>query len=227
LRQGIGIDVPFRPMVRGRLVAVNDAELDTKKFGDIRARRLANANSICHGPMHCRRVIRSRAASSGGWNTSSDAGMSLEEGIAETLGVKLGDALTFDIAGSKVTAKVTSLRKVDWDSFRVNFFALVSARAARHHAGHLYLGVSRPGVQQRVVPALVQKYPNILVIDIGEIVRQVQGIMDSVSRAVNSCSCSRWPAAFWCCRRRSPRRRTSASSTPRSCARLEHRSGNW
>jgi putative ABC transport system permease protein len=51
-------------------------------------------------------------------------GMSLEDGIAESLGVKLGDTLTFDIAGLRVTAKVTSLRKVDWDSFRVNFFAL-------------------------------------------------------------------------------------------------------
>ena len=185
LRQGIGIDVPFRPMVRGRLVAVNDAELDTKKFGDIRARRLAErefnlswTDALPKG---------NRVASGAFWTpgtTSADAGMSLEEGIAETLGVKLGDALTFDIAGSKVTAKVTSLRKVDWDSFRVNFFALFPPGPLDAMPATYISAFRAPASNNAWLPALVQKYPNILVIDIGEIVRQVQGIMDSVSRAV-------------------------------------------
>jgi len=96
--------------------------------------------------------------------------------LPETLGVKSAIALTFDIAGSKVTAKVTSLRKVDWDSFRVNFFGIVSARTARCHAGHLYLrrfAHQRPTC--RGARGWSKNIRNILVIDIGEIVRQVQG----------------------------------------------------
>jgi putative ABC transport system permease protein len=110
--------------------------------------------------------------------------MSLEEGIAETLGVRLADSLTFDIAGSRVTAKVTSLRKVDWDSFRVNFFALFPPGPLDAMPATYISAFRAPETNNAWLPALVQKYPNILVIDIGEIVRQVQGIMDSVSRAV-------------------------------------------
>ena len=185
LRQGIGIDVPFRPMVRGRLVAVNDAALDTKKFGDIRARRLAEREFNLSWTDALPKA--NRVTSGTFWTpatAAADAGMSLEEGIAETLGVKLGDALTFDIAGSKVTAKVTSLRKVDWDSFRVNFFALFPPGPLDAMPATYISAFRAPDSNNAWLPALVQKYPNILVIDIGEIVRQVQGIMDSVSRAV-------------------------------------------
>ena len=80
---------------------------------------------------------------------------------------------------------MTSLRKVDWDSFRVNFFALFPPGPLDAHAGDLHRGVPCAARSNSAwLPALVQKNPNILAIDIGEIVRQVQGIMDSVSRAV-------------------------------------------
>lgn len=184
LRQGIGVDVPFRPMVRGRLVAVNDAELDTKKFADTRARRLAERefNLSWTDALPKGNTITGGAFWTAG-ATATD-GMSLEEGIAETLGVKLGDALTFDIAGNRVTAKVTSLRKVDWDSFRVNFFALFPPGPLDAMPATYISAFRAPELNNAWLPALVQKYPNILVIDIGEIVRQVQGIMDSVARAV-------------------------------------------
>ena len=111
--------------------------------------------------------------------------MSLEEGIAETLRVKVGDTLTFDIAGNRVSAKVTSLRKVDWDSFRVNFFALFPPGPLDNMPATYIAAFRAPdGNNNAWLPALVQKHPNILAIDIGEIVRQVQGIMEHVSRAV-------------------------------------------
>jgi putative ABC transport system permease protein len=185
LRQGIGADVPFRPMVRGRLVALNGAEVDTKKFADIRARRLAERE---FNLSWTDALPKGNSVTGGAFWTAGtagpDAGMSLEEGIAETLGVKLGDALTFDIAGNQVTAKVTSLRKVDWDSFRVNFFALFPPGPLDAMPSTYIAAFRAPDINNAWLPPLVQKYPNILVIDIGEIVRQVQGIMDSVSRAV-------------------------------------------
>ena len=185
LKAGIGSDVLFRPMVRGRLVALNGAEVDTKKFSDVRARRLAErefnlswADALPKG---------NKIAGGEFWTAATpaaDAGMSLEDGIAETLGVKLGDTLTFDIAGSKVSAKVTSLRKVDWDSFRVNFFALFPPGPLDQMPATYIAAFRAPEGNNAWLPALVQKNPNILAIDIGEIVRQVQGIMDHVSRAI-------------------------------------------
>ena len=115
--------------------------------------------------------------------TSTSKG-GIRGGIAATLGVKLGDTLTFDIAGSKVSAKVTSLRKVDWDSFRVNFFALFPPGPLDSMPATYIAAFRAPEGANAWLPALVQKNPNILAIDIGEIVRQVQGIMDHVSRAI-------------------------------------------
>ena len=185
LAKGVGADVPFRPMVRGRLVEVNGAEVDTNKFTDTRARRLAERE---FNLSWTDALPKGNRVSSGAFWTqdtaTADAGMSLEDGIAETLGVKLGDALTFDIAGNRVTAHVTSLRKVDWDSFRVNFFALFPPGPLANMPATYIAAFRAPEGSNTWLPALVQKHPNILVIDIGEIMRQVQGIMDSVSRAV-------------------------------------------
>jgi putative ABC transport system permease protein len=185
LAKGVGRDVVFRPMVRGRLVEVNGAEVDTTKFTDTRARRLAERE---FNLSWSEELPGGNSVSSGAYWTAqtpaADAGMSLEEGIAETLGVKLGDALTFDVAGSKVTAKVTSLRKVDWDSFRVNFFALFPPGPLDGMPATYIAAFRAPAGDNGWLPPLVQKHPNILAIDIGEIVRQVQGIMEHVSRAV-------------------------------------------
>ena len=185
LASGVGRDVVFRPMVRGRLVEVNGTPVDTKKYVDTRARRLAEREfnlSWSASLPEANRVTRGTF-----WTpqTAADAaGMSLEEGIAESLGVTLGDALTFDVAGSRVTARITSLRKVDWDSFRVNFFALFPPGPLDAMPATYIAAFRAPTDSNAWLPALVQKHPNILAIDIGEIVRQVQGIMDHVSRAV-------------------------------------------
>jgi putative ABC transport system permease protein len=185
LLRGIGIDVAFRPMVRGRLVAVNDAAVDTSKFADVRARRLAEREFN----LSWTDVLPkgNRVSQGEFWkesDTGDSVGMSLEDGIAETLGVKLGDSLTFDIAGTRVAARVTSLRKVDWDSFRVNFFALFPPGPLDASPATYIAAFRAPAGSNAWLSPLVRKNPNILAIDIGEILRQVQGIVDSVSRAV-------------------------------------------
>jgi putative ABC transport system permease protein len=185
LARNAGADVTFRPMVRGRLVEVNGEALDTTKFKDTRARRLAEREfNLSWTP----ELPKGNRVSSGKFWTAQtpadEAGMSLEDGIAETLGVKLGDNLTFDIAGNKVSARVTSLRKVDWDSFRVNFFALFPPGPLEQMPATYIAAFRAPETSGTWLAPLVQKNPNILVIDIAEIVRQVQGIMDHVSRAV-------------------------------------------
>ena len=160
LAQGVGSDVVFRPMVRGRLVEVNGAVLDTKKYTDTRARRLSERE---FNLSWSEELPKGNRVSSGAYWTgetpAADAGMSLEEGIAETLGVKLGDALTFDIAGNRVTAKVTSLRKVDWDSFRVNFFALFPPGPLETMPATYIAAFRAPDGNNGWLPALVQKHP--------------------------------------------------------------------
>jgi len=179
------VEPVFKPMVRGRLVERNGAPFDAASYEDTRARRLAErefnlswTDALPQG---------NRVVSGAFWSPQArgtGAGLSLEDGIAKTLGVKVGDALTFDIAGSRLTARVTSLRKVDWDSFRVNFFALLAPGALDAQPATYIAAFRAPPVAGGWLSALVQQFPNILVIDVGEILHQVQTIVDQVARAI-------------------------------------------
>lgn len=179
-------DATLYPMVRGRLTAVDGRPFDTAKFDDARSRRLAerefNLSSLASLPP-TNRIVAGEF-----WKPDAprDTGMSLEEGIAKSLKLKLGDTLTFDIAGTPLTATITSLRKVDWDSFQPNFFTLFPPHAL-DNLPTSYLGAVRVPVNAEGtawVSALVARYPNVLVIDVGDVIRQVQTIMDQVSRAI-------------------------------------------
>jgi putative ABC transport system permease protein len=185
LAASIHVETVFKPMVRGRLVALNGAAFDTSQFGDTRARRLAEREfnlSWTDVLPQGNRVVKGAF-----WPPAargSDAGLSLEEGIAQTLGVKVGDVLTFDIAGSRVSAPVTSLRKVDWDSFRVNFFALLAPGALDNMPATYIAAFRAPPGNTAWLSSLVQRFPNILAIDVGEVLHQVQTIVEQVARAV-------------------------------------------
>ncbi len=186
LREVAGREVMLYPMIRGRLVAVNGEPLDTAKFTEARARRLAEREFNLSYATELPSTNRITAGKFWGSDAGPDAGLSMEDGIAESLQLKLGDVLTWDIAGSSVTAKITSLRKVDWDSFRPNFFTLFPP-GALDDMPTSYLGAVRvPESAQggAWLSALVAQYPNVLAIDVGEVMRQVQGIMDQVALAV-------------------------------------------
>ncbi|MEP6941914.1 MAG: FtsX-like permease family protein, partial [Betaproteobacteria bacterium] len=191
LKRELGVDAVSYPMVRGRLVAINGVPFDTAKL-DERARRLGerefNLSSVADLPPSNKIV-------SGAWwkpdakaaktNAASEAnGMSLEDGIATTLGIKLGDQLTWDFVGTRLDARVTSLRKVAWDSFRVNFFALfppgVLDAMPTTYISAVRVAEGKPGW----LTPLLRDFPNVLVIDVGEVMRQVQTIIEQVARAV-------------------------------------------
>ena len=186
MKAATGDATPLYPMIRGRLVEVNGTRLDTAQYADTRSRRLAEREfnlSFASELPKTNRIV------SGKWfdgATGAEAGISMEKGIAESLRLKLGDALTFDIAGTPVTATIKSLRKVDWDSFRPNFFTLF-APGVLESMPQTYLGAVRlpEGPQSAAwLSALVQQYPNVLAIDIGEIIRQIQTIIAQVAKAV-------------------------------------------
>ena len=182
LKREIGVDAQQLPMVRGRLVAINGVPFDTTQLPDERARRLGerefNLSWMSELP------ATNRVVAGHWWKAGETGGMSLEDGIAETLGIKLGDTLTWDIVGSPIDAKVTSLRKVAWDSFRVNFFALFPPGVLDAMPKTYITAVRAPAGNARWLSALVREFPNVLVIDVGELLHQVQSIIEQVARAV-------------------------------------------
>ena len=171
------------PMVRGRLLSIGERSVAAGAFTDERAKRLVEREfnlSWAERPRPDNRVVAGRFWEPG----SKEPEFSVEEGLAKTLGIKVGDPLTFDVAGSKFTAKVSSLRKVDWDSFKPNFYVIASPGLLESYPASWITSFHLPAGRDDVVGALVREFPNVSVIDLSAIIAQFQRITDQVSRAV-------------------------------------------
>jgi putative ABC transport system permease protein len=171
-------------MIRGRLIALADQPVAEKNYQEERAKRLAERefNLSWSDTMQSDNKIVAGTF----WSpTDTEPQFSVEEGLAKTLGIKLGDSMTFDVAGSRFTAKVTSLRKVNWDSFRANFF-VISNRVVLESYPASYISSFRlaPG-NESVTNGLVRQFPNVSVLDLTAIRNQVRAITDQVANAVS------------------------------------------
>ena len=179
-----GVNEPqVYPMVRGRYVARNGAPIDAQQF-DERNRRMVerefNLSYMEAMPGHNRIVAGRRFAA----EDMARGALSVEEGIANSLDWKLGDLLTWQVAGLNFTAPITSIRKLDWDSMQVNFFVIATpgllADAPTSFITSFHLSAAQASLSNR----LSQRFPNMTVVDMSAIMRQLQGVMDQVIRAV-------------------------------------------
>ena len=177
-------DVVLYPMARARLVAIAGRPVSPDDYEEDRARRLAerefNLSAMAEPPPD-NRIVAGRW-----WARGETQGFSVEAGIADTLGIRLGDVLDFDAGGLPLSGRVTSLRQVDWDSFRVNFFVVAPAGVLdalpRSHITSFYLPPARVGV----LSGLVAAFPNVTVIDVEQVMAELRGLMDRVSGAVRT-----------------------------------------
>ncbi len=180
-----GIEPPkLHPMVRGRLTAIDGRPVSSRDYVDERAKRLVDRefNLSWAAQMQPDNVIVA-----GRWFAPADHGravVSMEEGIAETLGIELGDVLSYDVAGVPLEVEVTSLRKVEWDSFRVNFFVLAPPGVLEDYPASWVTSFHLPRERGALMDELVRTFPNLLVIDVAAILEQVKRMIDQVVRAV-------------------------------------------
>lgn len=172
----------LQPMIRGRLVAVNGRPVGPDDYADDRAKRLVDRDFNLSYDSH---LPEGNRVVAGAWHGESRLPQfSVEQGLAETLGLALGDALTFEIAGSRIDARVTSLRKLDWDSMRVNFFVIGAPGMLEgfpaSYITSFYLAPNQADFANRLVAA----FPNFTVIDVAAIIGQIQGMVDQLVGAV-------------------------------------------
>jgi len=194
LRDGGVKKFDWYPMIRGRLVAVNGQAVTPDNFEDERAKRLVdrefNLSNSAQRPEH-NQVVAGR------WTPGEKDAISVEEGLAKTLGLKLGDSLRFDMAGQLSEAKITSLRKVDWSSMHVNFFVMYPVAQLPAEVPVSFISAFRApepvpqdaaaagqGRAQSFDNALVKAFPNITNVDMSSTLNQVQRVLDQVIRAV-------------------------------------------
>jgi len=177
---GVGQAVLY-PMVRGRLTAIDGRPVSSADYQEGRAQRLVDRE---FNLSYAAEMPAGNRLDAGRWLAPESHEISLETGLAETLGVKLGQRLTFDVAGQPVDVIVTSLRGVDWDTMRANFFAILSPAALENAPQSWITAFHLPTGQERLLPDLVHQFPNLTVFDVGTILKQLQTVLDQVSQAV-------------------------------------------
>jgi len=183
------------PMVRARLVAVNDATVTPDSYTEERAQRLVdrefNVSFSADKPEHNTLVA-------GAWQAEEANGLSIEEGIAKTLKLKMGDTLRFDMAGVLHEARITSVRRVDWTSMRANFFVMYPVSRLTTAAGFdvptTYIAAFRAPLRATAAETnqptpnfdnqLINRFPNITSVDMGATLNQVQSVLGQVVSAV-------------------------------------------
>ena len=168
------------PMIRGRLVAINGRTATPDDYTDDRAKRLLDRefNVSFNATLPLKNDIVA-----GKWTDDEPGAISVEEGIATTLNLKLGDTLRFDIAGVQTESKVTSLRKVDWGSMRANFFVMYPV-SRLDDVPTTYMGAFKAPAAKGFDNALVRQFPNVTNVDTTTTIAQVQRVLDQVIRAV-------------------------------------------
>jgi putative ABC transport system permease protein len=195
LREAGVKQLDWYPMIRARLVAVNGNTVTPESYTEERAQRLVdrefNVSFSATQPEH-NTVVR------GMWQAEEAQALSVEEGIAKTLKLQLGDTLRFDMAGVLHEARITSVRRVDWTSMRANFFVMYPVSRMTTDAGvdvpTTYIAAFRAPQRVPVTSAdkpapsfdnqLVQRFPNVTNVDMGATLNQIQSVLGQVVSAV-------------------------------------------
>jgi putative ABC transport system permease protein len=185
--------VDWYPMIRARLVAVNGNTVTPDTYTEERAQRLVdrefNVSFNATEPEH-------NTVVGGIWKAEEANALSIEEGIAKTLKLKLGDTLRFDMAGVLHEARITSVRRVDWASMRANFFVMYPVSRMTTDAGFdvpttyiaAFRAPQRAAAADKPAPTfdnqLINRFPNVTNVDMGATLNQVQSVLGQVVSAV-------------------------------------------
>jgi putative ABC transport system permease protein len=171
----------LQPLILGRLVAVNGKALDAAAFDDERAKDIIE-HDITMGALAS--LPPANTLTAGRWFSGAASELSVSQGAAKALGLKLGDQVRIDVAGSALIVNVTSVRKIERKA-RLGAFAFLlnPAVAGQLPATYATLLHVPPG-DTTFINRLVLNYPNLRVMNIGALIDQLQALLAQVSAAV-------------------------------------------
>lgn len=172
------------PMIRARLTQINGTPVAQLKISSERGRDFLEREANL---TWAQAMQKDNKLVAGEWWRPDDGGgprVSVEIELARSLGLNIGDNLTYDIAGEIVDAKVTSFRDVQWDSFRPNFFMVFSPGTLDDTTGTYITSVHIAREQRGILLEFTRQFPEVTAIDLDAILTQVRGVMDKASLAV-------------------------------------------
>lgn len=172
------------PMIRARMTALNGTPIAKLQLEGDRAKAFAEREqnlSWASDLQSDNKIV------SGRWWTEADAGrklVSVASGYSDELGIKVGDTLSFDVAGEPLDAEVASIREVQWDTFRPNFFLVFSPGTLDGMVGTWLTALNLDEAGKRSLVQLVREFPSVSIFDIEAILKQVRAVGDRASLAV-------------------------------------------
>jgi putative ABC transport system permease protein len=172
------------PMVRARLVKINGKAARTSDYETERAKHMITREFNLSWA-ETMQVDNTLVA--GRWWDRAEFGkpmLSLEYKLFNTLGLQLNDVVSFDVNGTVIDFTLVNLRKVDWDTFNINFFTVVTPGVLEQYPANWVTSVYLDSEQRQQLGSLVREFPNVTLVDVDAIMQRVRGIMDRVSLAV-------------------------------------------
>jgi putative ABC transport system permease protein len=167
------------PMVRGRLTAIDGENVMTRRMRGEGGWLFREANLTWAEELDATNEI----VEGEWWAPGTErAEISVEEGIMQGLGLTLGDELTFEVGGFPLTATLTSVRRVEWDSLSPNFMLVLNPAALEGYPATFVASTYAPN--RDVILELVRRFPSITVIDLESVLEQVRSIMDRGALAI-------------------------------------------
>ena len=176
------------PVLRARVVGVEGRELNLESFEQVRGRGgLAREFTVTYRP----HLEGNEEVIAGQWwdaAPSAEPEVSIEEGFLERQRIQVGDRMRFDVLGRVITARVASIRRVQWEDFRAGGFMFVFRPGAFDGAPHTYISTVRgpqdAGERARMQAAVVAQFPNVSIIDLREILATIRTVVDKVTLGV-------------------------------------------
>lgn len=172
------------PMVRGRLIQINQTPISADNFSDENTKRLIDRE---FNLSYMEKLPIKNTIVSGKWldDLKQSDQVSMESGIMKSFGLKLGDLLTFDVLGTSYTVKITSVRKLEWNSMRVNFFAIMPTELLKG-APQSWIIAYHQLTNSHVDDVIVKNHPNVSVINVEQTISQINQMLMKLFYAVQA-----------------------------------------
>jgi putative ABC transport system permease protein len=188
IEQATGVHPELIPTVRARIYAINGREVDLEQ-PEMREQRgrLGREYVVTYRP-HLEANETIVAGQMWDAQPSAEPEVSIEEGMRGLSGLDVGSLITFDIVGRKLTARVTSIRRVDWRNSRTGFMLLFRPGALENAPQMLIAPINGPTAEperSRFQRALLDQYPNISVIDVAGVVSTISRILNNATLAIS------------------------------------------
>ena len=176
--QGLS-DITYYPTIRARLVSINGDQISVDDMQSVRAKRMLRREfnlSWSHLlPGH------NQLSDGQWWDNGAIPQWSVEQGIANTLGVKIGDTLGYDASGTLIQGRISSIREVNWGSFKINFFVIGTQSMFNSLPTRYISSFYLPENKNHLMDALVRHYPAVTVLDVQALMGRVRGVIDKIA----------------------------------------------